>query len=200
MNKKTNIMKTNILIASSFITLSFFLSSCRVNSERILSQHNLDSSIEKVKHEKVKSSHHTFYSEIIINATPSEVWAVLTDFDNYTWSNALKELKGDFRDGGEVEIVYYTDYEKKKTQTYKHIINVIEGKEFSWSDPFEFGMSDHHIYRIEDAGNGKTKFIQIDECKGGATWMFGNMVSKHQLETYPKFNRLLKAEVEKRKK
>ena len=192
-------MKTiNTKTGTLLFSIALLAGSCGVNSTKILSQHELKPETENVKYEKVKAGHRTFYSEIIIDATPEQVWSVLTDFKNYSWSNTIKELTGDFKDGGTVNVVYYNDYEKEKTTTYTHVLKVIDGQEFSWSDPFAGGMVDNHIYRIEDAGNGKTKFIQIDGCKGGATWRMGSAVSKYQLTNYPKFNRRLKAEVEKR--
>lgn len=185
-----------IHLTSSLLLIIF--TSCGVNSTKILSKQNLSPAQEKVKYVKVMAGNRTFYSEIIIDTTPEQVWYVLTDFNNYSWSNTVKSLKGDFKDGGEVVVVYYNNFEKNKTSTYHHTIKVISGKEFSWSDPFMLGMIDNYIYRVESLGDSKTKFVQIDGCRDGATWLMGSFVSKYQLENYPNFNRLLKAEIERR--
>lgn len=148
---------------------------------------------------KVKAKHRTYYSDIIINATPEQVWEVLTDFESYSnWSHMFMDLKGDFKDQGNSTAYFQLNPKKEKVTEMEHVLTVIEGKEFSWSDPFMFGMTDYHRFRVEATEDGKTKFIQSDECKGGMTWILGGKVSKVEAEHYPKYNRALKAEVERR--
>ncbi|MEM7039980.1 MAG: hypothetical protein AAF570_23610 [Bacteroidota bacterium] len=81
---------------------------------------------------------------------------------------------------------------------FEHVITVKEGQYFSWSDKFAMGMLDHHVYKVEAHGKDQTRFIQSDMCKGGMTWLMGGTVRKFHETHYPKYNRALKAEVEKR--
>ena len=46
----------------------------------------------------------TFHAEITIEATPEEVWSVLTDAPGYAaWNSLLVPVGGDFSEGAEVE-------------------------------------------------------------------------------------------------
>ncbi len=155
---------------------------------------------EKVEYTKEKLSHRKYYSEIIINAKPSEVWSVLTDFKSYTeWSYLFKKMEGDFHDRQEVTTYFEAKPGKSdKLKAYRHIINIEKGKSFSWSDKFAMGMTDNHIFLVEAYGDNQTKFIQSDEVKGGMTWLFGGVVSKYHIKHYPLYNKALKKEVERR--
>lgn len=46
----------------------------------------------------------TFHAEITIEATPEEVWSVLTDARGYAaWNPLLVPVSGDFSEGAEIE-------------------------------------------------------------------------------------------------
>ena len=156
--------------------------------------------LEESKTIKLGFNHKRYYSHIIIDATPEQVWSVLTDFNTYPeWSFLFTNLEGDFKNGGEVEVTFMQDPDKNdKSAKYKHILTVKEGEFFSWSDPFAAGMTDLHIYKVEPYGDKQTKFIQTDDCKGGLTWLLGRQVDKFHEKYYPRYNRALKMEVEKR--
>ena len=154
---------------------------------------------ESIKVEKLKSSHRTIYTDIIINAKPEQVWDVLADFETYEdWAIFFMGIKGDFRDGGKIDATVQTNVEKNKRRTISHNLKVKNGSYFSWSDPFAMGMVDNHTFRVEATEDGKTRFIQTDGCIKGMTWLLGGGVMKFGKENYPLFNRALKAEVERR--
>lgn len=158
--------------------------------------------LEESRTTKLGFNHKRYYSHIIIDATPEQVWKVLTDFESYPeWAVLFTKLEGDFRDGGAVEVTFMQDPDKNdKSNKYEHIIKVIDGELFSWSDPFMAGMVDYHVYKIEPYGNGQTKFIQTDDCKGGFSWLLSGQVDKFHEKYYPRYNRALKTEVERRYK
>ena len=48
--------------------------------------------------------HETFHAEVIIDASPEEVWSVLTDPPDYAaWNPLLVPVSGEFSEGAEVE-------------------------------------------------------------------------------------------------
>ncbi|MEL6626996.1 MAG: SRPBCC family protein [Bacteroidota bacterium] len=50
---------------------------------------------ETLETKKIKASHRTVYTDIIIDATPEQVWAVLTDTENFAgWGVFLTDIKG----------------------------------------------------------------------------------------------------------
>ncbi len=45
------------------------------------------------------------YTEIRINASPSIVWDIITDFDNYgKWNPFIKEISGIPKEGSEIHV------------------------------------------------------------------------------------------------
>jgi hypothetical protein len=155
---------------------------------------------EKVEVSKVKAGHRTVYTEIIINASPTQVWEVLTDFESYdNWAVFFKGMTGEIKDKGKVIATFQLNPKRKKISDIDHTISYEEGRSFGWSEKAIIGIIDNHMFIVEDAGNGKTRFIQSDEFQKGGTWILGGFISKTiGRKRYPLFNRSLKSEAEKR--
>ena len=154
---------------------------------------------ESVKVEKLKASYRTIYTDIEIDATPEQVWSVLTDTASYkNWSTFLVDIQGEIKDGNKITAIFQIDPKKEKRTTIDHTISVTDGREFYWAEKGPGGITDNHHFKVEPAGNGKTRFIQSDEIKGGITWLMGGNLSKMYGKGYQAFNRNLKAEVERR--
>ena len=57
--------------------------------------------------ETVSGRHRTVHTEIVIDAPPEVVWAVLTDWDRLPeWSPTIQGMTGDVTDGGQVVVDY----------------------------------------------------------------------------------------------
>lgn len=154
---------------------------------------------ENLRVEKLSVSHRTIYTDILINATPEQVWSVLTDTASYKkWSAFLVDIQGEIRDGAKIITVFQTNPNKRKLTTIEHVISVYEGKEFYWAEKGPGGIKDNHHFKVEAVGAGKTRFIQSDEIMKGITWLAGGNLSKMYAEGYQAFNRNLKAEVSRR--
>lgn len=157
------------------------------------------SNTETAKGEKVKGSHRKIYTDILIDATPEQVWSVLSDTKSYkNWASFLLDIQGEIKDGNKITAVFQPNPEKEKKNTIEHTISVTDGKEFFWAEKGPGGVTDNHHFIVEPAEGGKTKFIQSDELKGGITWIMGGMLTKLYLKGYTGFNKNLKAEVESR--
>ena len=156
------------------------------------------SPIEKVGYEKLKSSHWVSHTEIIIDASPEQVWSVMTDTKSYgDWNEIILKIDGEIVDKGEVDVLFKAG-PKAKPQKFHNYLYVKDGVEFYWSQKQAMGIKDRHCFRVEATEDGKTRFIQSDQALGGLTWMLGKLAAKAQLSIYPMFNRALKKEVEKR--
>jgi len=156
------------------------------------------SPIEKVGYEKLKMSHWISHTEIIIDATPEQVWSVLTDTGSYpNWNEIILKMDGKIEDKGKVDVLFKAG-PKAKPQLFHNNLFVEEGVEFYWSQVQAMGIKDRHCFRVEATKDGKTRFIQSDQALGGLSWLIGKMAVNIQLNVYPMFNRSLKAEVERR--
>ncbi|WP_299363189.1 SRPBCC domain-containing protein [Winogradskyella sp.] len=154
---------------------------------------------ENIKVKKLKASHRTIYTDIEIEASPEEVWEVLTDTDSYKkWAVFMVDVQGEIKDGNRITVIFQINPEKEKRNIIDHTISVIDNEEFFWAEKGPGGISDNHHFKVESVGNSKTRFIQSDELKGGITWLMGGNLSKMYGEGYQAFNRNLKTEVERR--
>lgn len=156
------------------------------------------SPIEKVGSQKLKMSHWVSHTEIIIDATPEQVWTVLTDTESYpNWNEIILKMDGEIVDKGTVDVLFKAG-PNAKPQLFHNELFVEDGVEFYWSQVQSVGIKDRHCFRVEPTDGGKTRFIQSDQALGGLTWLIGKMAVNIQLSVYPMFNRSLKAEVERR--
>lgn len=150
---------------------------------------------------QLSENHATVSTSILIDASPADVWATLTDFETMSqWSTGtLQTMTGDISDGGQVEIVFLFGVDDNGTpiaNTVPHTLIFEDGKSFGWSDPFpaEFGGGrDNHIYRVEPCGDA-TLFIQTDEITNNP---YAANFATQLMPLYQIFNAELKAEVEK---
>ncbi len=157
--------------------------------------------METGKSEKVSLSHHKIHTDITIDAAPEQVWAVLTDTQNYKdWAAFLVSIQGEIKDGAEIEVAFQMNPKKEKLTKIKHKIHVTEGVEFYWAEKGPGGICDNHHFRVEPVDGGKTRFVQSDEIMKGITWLIGGNLAKTYVEGYQAFNRGLKNEAERRAK
>ncbi len=155
--------------------------------------------IENNRIEKVSLSHRRIYSEIIINAKPEKVWDVLIDTNSYeNWAEFLINIQGEIENNSKIEATFQLDPTKKKYNKIEHTILVKKGEEYYWAEKGPLGIWDNHHFKVELFEGDKTRFIQTDELKKGATWLLGGYLSKIYLKGYNDFNNSLKKEVERR--
>lgn len=154
--------------------------------------------METGRTEKLSFSHHTIHTDIIIDAPPSTVWAVLTDTASYgNWAAFLVNIEGEIKDGATIATAFQTDPAKAKLTHIDHTITVVDGEEFYWAEKGPGGIRDNHHFKVEATGEGKTRFVQTDEIMGGMTFLMGGRLAKMYLDGYRAFNRGLKAEAER---
>jgi hypothetical protein len=106
-------------------------------------------------------------NEIEIQATPEQVWKVLTDLNEYAdWNPLLYRAKGQVRAGAKVELSART---ASNDMNFNCSVTRVEPKrEFAWKFhvilPFLF--RGEHIFRIEPVGERRVRFIDREIFKG----------------------------------
>ncbi len=138
------------------------------------------------------------YSEIVIAATPEQVWAVLTDFETMPeWSDTFQGLAGDLSDGGEAVATFLVE---GQAFPFPHVLSWEEGRSFGWSDPLIFapGIVDDHRYIVDRTDGVNTLFVQYDTLTGDDPDVPAVVLADQLVQAYAWFNQQLKAEVERR--
>ncbi len=139
-------------------------------------------------------------TEVLINATPEKVWAILTDFENYpNWNPFIKLIKGEVKIGN--KIIVKIEPPEAKGMTFKPKILTFEtNKELSWLGHLLFaGLFDgKHKFELIDNGDGTTTFRQSEKFKGVLVPLFKKQLDNNTKKGFEEMNRKLK-EIAERK-
>lgn len=137
-------------------------------------------------------------TQIIINATPDKVWAVLMDFKNYpNWNSFIKSISGEPKVGDQITVSIVSP--KGKHMTFKPLVLAFEHhKEFRWLGKLCFkGVFDgEHRFELVDNGNGTTVFNHSETFKGMLVGLFKKQLKDSTKTGFELMNVALKHRVE----
>lgn len=137
-------------------------------------------------------------TQILINATPDKVWAVLTDFKNYSnWNPFIESIPGEPKPGGQIQVRISPP--GSKGMTFRPIVLALEqNKEFRWIGKFLFkGLFDgEHKFELIDNGNGTTTFNHSETFKGILVSLFKKQLDNNTKKGFELMNESLKKRVE----
>ena len=133
-------------------------------------------------------------TEILINATPENVWSVFTDFDNYpNWNPFIKSIKGEMKVGNKITARIVPP--EAKGMTFKPKILTFEtNKELSWIGHLFFaGLFDgKHTFELIDNENGTTTFRQSENFKGILLPLLIKQLDNNTKKGFEEMNKKLK--------
>ncbi len=138
-------------------------------------------------------------TEIILNASPDKVYAILTDMEKYeAWNPFLVASKGKAEVGERLE---NTMLHNGKRQVFKPIVTKANsGKEFEWLGSGFMGLfKGRHYFILEDLGNGQTKLIHGENFSGLLSGLIMRMIGEETLRNFQAMNKALKERVEQEK-
>lgn len=133
-------------------------------------------------------------TDILINATPSKVWAILTNFDNYpNWNPFIKSITGQVAVGNKITARIEPPDATAMTFTPK-VLAFETNKEFRWLGHLLFaGLFDgEHKFELIDTQNGTTTFIQSESFKGILVPLFKKMLNTNTRNGFNLMNQKLK--------
>jgi len=136
-----------------------------------------------------------FESTIDINATPEQVWAVLTDFPSYgEWSN-FSSIDGVATEGTRL-VIRMPGMRFRPTVTVSTVNNELEWSAKVITDRFFLGR---HGFRLVRKDDGTTEVTNTETFSGASVRPFRRLFAKgHRDNGYTAFNQALKARVEGR--
>jgi len=132
-------------------------------------------------------------TSIKINATPAQVWAVLTNYSEYpNWNPFLTEMSGNFKVGNKVKI-NAGGMEFKPT-----VLALDENKELRWLGSLGFkGIFDgEHKFLLVDNGDGTTTLEHSEKFKGILVPFFKKKLNTDTKSGFEEMNMKLKERVE----
>lgn len=138
------------------------------------------------------------FTQIEIQATPKQVWNVLTDWNKLKeWSSSFIGISVNKPVKGERFVSYFKNSLTGGNIELEHICTEFEELvKFGWSGDIIGKVTDHHVYSLEPTQSGTTIFRQEDGLHGPHSKFF-NLLAKHKMTAmYKKFNKELKIRVE----
>ncbi|MEI8048215.1 MAG: SRPBCC domain-containing protein [Bacteroidota bacterium] len=139
-------------------------------------------------------------TEILIQATPEKVWAILTNFGDYpNWNPFIKSIKGEVKTGN--TITARIEPPEAKGMTFKPKVLTFEtNHELSWLGHLFFaGLFDgDHKFELIDNRNGSTTFIQSEKFKGILVPLFNNQLDNNTKKGFEQMNKKLKEMAEQK--
>lgn len=136
-------------------------------------------------------------SSIAINATPEEVWKVLSDLENWkNWTRFVVSFEGDFNKDGNVKVVFNTP--QGEVPFDRRLVIFEENKVFCWEGEAMWPDTvDHHVFHLEATKDGKTILTQADGFQGIERTEEVIAVEEQMKGLYALMNQELKQFVEK---
>ncbi len=137
-------------------------------------------------------------THIRIEASPAQVWAVLTDFVKYPeWNPFIKSLTGNVAVGQTITV--RLEPPGGSGTTFKPTVLVIEkNKELRWLGSLLFkGLFDgEHRFELTDNGDGSTTLVQSEQFGGILVPLFDKMIEVNTRNGFEAMNQKLKERVE----
>ena len=137
-------------------------------------------------------------TEIEIQAAAEKVWDILMDFQSYPeWNPFIKKIQGTA--SLSERLIVQLQLPGKKPMVFKPRVKVLEpAQEFRWLGHFVLpGIFDgEHIFQIEPAEQGISRFIQQEEFRGILVPLFMRSIRTSTLAGFLAMNEALKQRAE----
>lgn len=124
-------------------------------------------------------------TEIVIKATPAEIWEVLTDFDSYPeWNPQIVRFDGRPMTDETFRLrVYSPDGSGRQMGLKAKIVDVEVEKKLSWQGGITGIFSGYHYWELNDLG-AETKVIQGEKFYGPLSFVLSQKRLKNMSGSY----------------
>lgn len=140
------------------------------------------------------------YSEIIINATPTRVWEILTSFSDYpSWNPFITAISGKPEAGSTLTATICPPEGKAMTMKPR-VLRADKNKELRWlgSLGIPYIFDGEHTFTLQDTGDGRTLFRHFENFRGVLIPFFAKMLNVNTLNGFRQMNDKLKELAERR--
>ena len=134
-------------------------------------------------------------TEIVIDAPPSEVFAVLADFEQYpNWNPYHRSVLGEFVEGAPLQI-HIVRPDGEEVDVPPHMRTIAPDREITWGGGVKGVFYGEHRFLLEPHSAGGTH-LQHDEDFWGLAVRFSNISEAVLTQGYEGMNQALKSHVE----
>ncbi len=140
------------------------------------------------------------FSEILIDATPDQIWHVLTAFPEYpAWNPFIRSIRGDLIEGERISAELHPPDSAAMT-IRPVLLKVDPPRELRWRGHLFFrGLFDgEHVFEIHPSGAEKCLFVQREFFSGLLLPLFSGMLKDGTARGFARMNKALKERSERR--
>ncbi len=138
-------------------------------------------------------------TEVVINAPPSQVWTVLTDFPSHSdWNPFIRRISGELRRGAKLSVELGPP-DGETMEFAPNLLAVRPDEELRWLGRLIFpGVFDgEHIFELEPLDGGeRTRLVHRENLRGVLVPLMWNMLDTDTRRGFEAMNAALKARVE----
>jgi hypothetical protein len=138
------------------------------------------------------------HSEIVIDASPAQVWEIISEFGAYPeWNPFIRRISGQMRVGSKLEA--FLQPPGGRGMTFRPTVLVVElEREFRWIGSLGIpGIFDgEHRFSIEPVGPERTRFVQEERFSGVLAPVILRFIGESTREGFAAMNRALKTRAE----
>jgi hypothetical protein len=138
------------------------------------------------------------HSEIVIDASPAQVWEIISEFGVYPeWNPFIRRISGQMRVGSKLEA--FLQPPGGRGMTFRPTVLVVEPeREFRWIGSLGIpGIFDgEHRFSIEPVGPERTRFVQEERFSGVLAPVILRFIGESTREGFAAMNRALKTRAE----
>jgi hypothetical protein len=139
-------------------------------------------------------------AEIEIAAPVTEVWSILTDFDNWAeWNPIVDQASGVASPGSKLSMTMLCGDGKASNKYMPVVTNVEEPKLFRWRATMMAGFlfTNDKVFELEETGSG-TRLVHIEAFSGILVSLFWSKMEKSILPMLESMNDALKIKAAKK--
>jgi hypothetical protein len=139
------------------------------------------------------------HAEVEIQATPDQVWAVLTDLAAYhEWNPFIIQAAGQAVPGSRLELHMRPPGRRRPTTFRPEVLEADPARRLRWLGRLLVpGLFDgEHSFTLQPTAPGSTRLIQHEEFRGLLAPLLLAMIAKPTLAGFRQMNEALKARAE----
>jgi hypothetical protein len=140
----------------------------------------------------------SLHSEIMIDASPERVWAILTDFEAYpTWNPFIRRIAGQPVTGTRLE-VQLVPLGSRGMTFRPTVLEALPNRSLRWLGHLGLrGVFDgEHSLQIEPVGENQVRFVQSEHFSGALATMLLRLIGPGTQQGFLAMNEALKVRAE----
>lgn len=142
------------------------------------------------------TTHIPIRTEIVVQAPPERVFAVLTDFEKYPeWNPYHIRVAGKPEIGAELEVRVHRPDGKTVDVPAVHVLRLVADRELTWGGGMKGVFYGEHVFLLEPVAADRTRLVHNEDFMGLFIG-FADLPPAVLTEGYNRMNRALKAYVE----